>query len=202
MTNEPFPEHQIVLVRHAETTWSLSGRHTGRTDLELTEEGRRKAAHIARCPRGRNFGQALTSPLRRAADTCAITGYAEAAQVRDDLMEWDYGDYEGLTTADIRQQHPGWVLWIHGAPGGESPEDVRRRVDAVVDDLCNRCESDDDVVVFSHGHLLRALAVRWVGLPIRTGRLLRLGTGTVSTLCWKREIRVIDVWNSASQLSA
>lgn len=198
MSTERQPAQDILLVRHAETEWSLSGRHTGRTDLPLTEEGRRKGERIAERLAGRDFDLVLTSPLERAAETCRIAGYGDVAVVRDELAEWDYGDHEGATTAEIREQDPGWVLWTHGAPGGESPDQVAARVDRIVDELL---DAGDDVAVFAHGHLLRALAVRWIGLPIEAGRLFRLRTGTISRLGWKREIRVIDLWNDPSHLS-
>lgn len=196
------PEQRVVLVRHAETAWSLSGQHTGTTDLELTDEGRRKAELIAARLDGERFARVLTSPLRRAVETSRIVGYGDEVQVRDDLREWDYGDFEGKTTAEIREEQPGWVLWHDGAPGGETPEQVRPRVDRIVSELGDVCAEGGDALVFAHGHLLRALAVRWVGLPVGDGRLLRLSTGTVSTLGWKREIRVIDTWNDGSHLRA
>lgn len=189
-------DRRIVLVRHAETEWSLAGRHTGRTDLPLTDGGRKKARQMAERLAGRRFATVLTSPLARARQTCEIAGYGDVAEVRGELTEWDYGDYEGLTTAEIREARPGWILWNDGVPGGESPEDVSRRVDGVVEELSGEHQGGD-VAVFAHGHSLRALAVRWIGLPIDAGRLLVLGTGTLSTLGWKREIRVIDEWNSS-----
>lgn len=200
MTDDDERDQQITLVRHAETAWSLTGQHTGTTDLHLTDEGRRKGEHIAERLGARRFSFVLSSPLDRALETCRIAGYGDVVELRDELVEWDYGDYEGLTTPEIREQDPGWVLWTDGAPDGESPPEVRDRVDRVVDELCGRCEAGQDVAVFGHGHLLRALAVRWVGLPIEAGRHLRLSTGTISTLGWKRELRVIDTWNDASHL--
>lgn len=194
------PDQTIVLARHAETEWSLSGQHTGTTDLPLTETGRHKTELIGRRLAGRRFTRVLTSPLARALDTCRIAGFGKVAEVRDELREWDYGKYEGLTTTAIRAQKPGWELWHDGAPGGESPDDVEQRANRLVDELCDMREHGGDVLVFGHGHMLRALAVRWVGLPIAAGRLFRLSTGTISTLGWKRELRVIDVWNDGSHL--
>lgn len=191
------PRRRIVIVRHAETEWSLSGQHTGRTDLALTEAGRRKAELLGPALDRFDFARAFTSPLRRASETSALSGLSGLAEEHDGLMEWDYGDYEGLTSAEIHEERPDWSLWLHGAPGGESPEEVTRRVDSLVDELR---ALDGDVVVFSHGHLSRALAVRWVGLPIEAGRLFRLDTGTVSTLSWKRRTRVIDRWNDDAHL--
>jgi broad specificity phosphatase PhoE len=188
-----YPNHKIVLVRHAETEWSTAGRHTSFTDLPLTEEGRRKAKEIAARMKARTFELVLTSPLQRSVETCRIAGFGDFAEIREGLTEWDYGDYEGLTTAQIREHHREWVLWVHGARGGEDPQQVQRRADQIIDELCH---SQGDVAIFSHGHLLRAIAARWITLPVAAGRFFRLGTGTLSTLGWEREIRVIDEWNT------
>jgi broad specificity phosphatase PhoE len=192
------PDQRVVLVRHAQTAWSLSGQHTGTTDLPLTDEGRAATRLLAERLGGQHFARVLTSPLQRAAETCRIAGFAGQAETRDDLVEWDYGAYEGRTTAYIRAEDPSWDLWLHGTPGGESPADMERRIDGVVADLLDACEHGSDVLVFAHGHSLTALAVRWLGLPIASGRHLRLGTGSVSTLAWKREVRVLEAWNDRS----
>ncbi|MEX0657969.1 MAG: histidine phosphatase family protein [Egibacteraceae bacterium] len=192
------PDQRVVLVRHAQTAWSLSGQHTGTTDLALTDEGRAATRLLAERLRGDRFARVLTSPLQRAAETCRIAGFADQAETRADLAEWDYGAYEGRTTADIRTHDPGWDLWRHGAPGGESPADMQARVDRVIADLLDACTHGHDVLVFAHGHSLTALTVRWLGLPIATGRHLRLGTGSVSTLGWKRGIPVLESWNDRS----
>lgn len=194
------PDQQVVLVRHAQTEWSLTGQHTGTTDLPLTDEGRKLTKHLRRRLEGERFDRVLTSPLQRAAETCRIAGFASEAELEDDLVEWDYGDHDGRTTADIRTEDPGWDLWRDGAPGGESPADVARRMDRVVADLLETCERGGDVLVFGHGHGLTALTIRWMGLPIERGRHLRLGTGAVSALGWKREVRVLYVWNDRSHL--
>lgn len=188
---------QIVIVRHAETEWSLNGRHTGSTDLRLTDTGRLKGKRLGPALAGFHFDRVWTSPLRRAANTCRLAGLGDVAQTRRELLEWDYGEYEGVTTPDIVAERPGWDLWRDGAPGGESPDDVARRVDGLVDDLVRL---GGDAAVFSHGHLSRALAVRWVGLPIDAGRLFALGTGTISILSWHRDDRVIARWNDDSHL--
>lgn len=193
-------EQQIALVRHAETEWSETGRHTSFTDMPLTEEGRRKARLLGERLEGERFTRVLTSPLQRATETCRLAGFGETAEVRTDLCEWDYGDYEGRTTVGIRDQDPGWTLWYDGAPGGESPEQVAERVDRLVDEFRELCEQGCDVLVFGHGHLSQALAIRWVGLPIADGRLIRLGAGGLSRLTWKREYRVIDTLNDRSHL--
>ncbi|MFN2595333.1 MAG: histidine phosphatase family protein [Actinomycetota bacterium] len=189
-----YPNQSIVLVRHAETGWSAAGRHTSFTDVPLSDEGRRRAAAIASFLKGRPFELVLTSPLKRAIETCRIAGFGDVAKIRSELKEWDYGDYEGRTTAEIRKVRPDWILWEDGAPGGESPQQVQSRVDPIVDELLG-CHGD--VAVFSHGHLLRALAARWINLSVAAGRSLRLETGSISVLGWEREIRVIDQWNRA-----
>lgn len=195
------PDQRIVLVRHAQTAWSLTGQHTGNTDLPLTDEGRA----LTRRLRGRiaddHFDRVLTSPLQRAAETCRIAGFADQAEVQGDLVEWDYGAYEGRTTADIRTDHPAWDLWRDGAPGGETPQQLSVRIDRVVAELFETCRQGGDVLVFAHGHSLTALTIRWLGLPIGEGRHLRLGTGAVSLLGWKREVRVLEIWNDRSHLT-
>lgn len=170
----------------------MTGQHTGRTDIELTDTGRRQAERLGGILAGRHFAAVLTSPLRRATETCRLAGFREAAEVRDDLREWDYGAYEGRTTADIRGERPGWSLWTDGVPGGESPEDVGGRADRVVAELGSL---EGDAAVFSHGHLLRVLAARWIGLPPAGGKRLALHTATVSVLGYERETPVLLRWN-------
>ncbi len=177
------------MVRHGETEWSRSGAHTSFTDLPLTDEGRRRAEAIGEALRGRRFALVLTSPLARARETCELAGFGGQAQIEPNLAEWNYGDYEGRTTADIRKERPGWSLWRDGAPNGEPVAHAGERADAVI----ARC--DGDTLLFAHGHLLRIMAARWLGLPADAGRLFALGTGTISVLGHEREIRVIDRWN-------
>lgn len=198
MSDDP----QVVLVRHAETAWSKSGQHTGRSDLPLLDEGRRKAQRTRPRLRGVPFARVLTSPLQRAVETCRLVGFGDVAETRDDLREWDYGDFEGLTTAEIREREPEWLVWRDGAPGGETPEDVQQRVDRLVAELADVCAGGGDALVFGHGHLLQALGVRWVELPIADGRLVVLGTASLSRLGWKRELRVIDTWNDTGHLES
>jgi broad specificity phosphatase PhoE len=182
----------VVLVRHGETEWSRTGRHTGRTDVPLTEEGRRQADVLGAHVRGHDFALVLTSPLRRARDTCEIARLADHAEVDDRLVEWDYGDYEGVTTAEIRKTRPGWTVWRGGCPGGETVEDVGRRVDGVIE----RVRSvEGDVALFGHGHQLRVLAARWLGLAPVEGRLLALDTATLCVLSYERETPVVARWN-------
>jgi len=191
---------RIVLARHAETEWSRSGRHTGRTDVALTEAGREAAVLLGRRLGAHRFDHVGSSPLRRALTTSRLAGFAEP-EIDDDLLEWDYGDYEGLTTADIRRERPGWEIWTDGAPNGESPDRVARRADAAVQRAVDRCVDGRDSIVFGHGHMLTAMAVRWVRLPIDAGRHLRISTGSIAILRWKRDNRVIDLWNDRSHLT-
>lgn len=191
---------RVIIVRHAQTEWSLTGQHTGTTDLPLTDRGRADTQFLRARLRGRRFARVLTSPLQRAAETSRIAGFESEAEVNDDLVEWDYGAYEGRTTADIRMDDPGWDLWRDGAPRGESPTDVSRRIDRVVAEVLQTCERGGDVLVFAHGHSLAALAVRWLGLPIAVGRHFQLGTGSISVLGWKREHRVLEGWNDRGHL--
>jgi broad specificity phosphatase PhoE len=200
VTSDGTPIQQIVLVRHAETAWSLTGQHTGTTDPPLTDAGRQKVRRAGVRLAGRRFTRTLVSPLVRAVETSQLTGYGEVAEPHEALREWDYGEFEGLTTPQIRERWPDWELYRDGAPGGEGPGDVERRVDGLVDELSELCRSQGHALLFSHGHLLRALAARWVGLPIAGGRLFELGTGSISTLGWKRELRVVQVWNDRAHL--
>src|SRR5579864_8686076 len=161
----------LWLIRHGETEWSRSGAHTGRTDLPLTPAGRDAAQAIARYLAGRPFTLVLTSPLERARETCALAGYGGAAQIEPNLPEWDYGDYEGHTTAEIREKSPGWSLWDQGVPHGETVEQVASRAEAVID---RAVRAGGDVALFAHGHILRILTARWLGLAPRDGRLFAL----------------------------
>jgi probable phosphoglycerate mutase len=185
---------EVVLVRHGETQWSRSGQHTGRTDVPLTEVGRRQAKLLRVALADRSFALVLTSPLRRAADTCRGAGFADVAQARDELMEWDYGDYEGRRTVEIREEAPGWTLWRDGVPGGETAEEVGSRVDRVLEEIRS---AGGDVLLFAHGHVLRVLAARWLGLAPTEGRLLALDPATLSVLGHERETSVIRLWNES-----
>ena len=190
--------YDLVLVRHGETEWSRTGQHTGRTDKELTELGQRQAVMIGPGLRGRNFALVLTSPLRRASETVRLAGFG-AAEPCDDLMEWDYGPYEGLTTALIRQQVPGWNLWRDGVPGGEMATQVTARVDRVIARIR---ATDGEALIFAHGHLLRVLAARWIGLPGEDGRLLTLGAASLCVMGYEHEWPAIELWNDRSHLGA
>lgn len=194
MSRQPIGQHpgELWLVRHGETEWSAAGRHTGRTDVALTEEGRRQAALLAERLAGRSFSHVLSSPLARALDTCKIAGYSDAVELTDDLLEWDYGDYEGLTTADIRSKVPGWTIWTGDPPGGEGIVQVAERVRRVID---RARSAGGDVALFAHGHVLRVLAACWLGLPPDNGRLFSLGTASLSILGYEREMPVVTLWN-------
>jgi broad specificity phosphatase PhoE len=191
---------RIVLARHAETEWSRHGRHTGRTDVPLTAAGRDAAVLLGRRLATAHADHVATSPLVRAATTARLAGFADA-ELDDDLVEWDYGDYEGLTTAQIREDRQGWELWTDGAPHGEMPADVSARADAAVERAAQRCDSGNDSIVFGHGHMITAMTVRWIGLPIECGRAFRISTGSITILRWKRDERVIDLWNDRSHLT-
>jgi broad specificity phosphatase PhoE len=185
-------DEEVWLVRHGETEWSRDGRHTSTTDLPLTDEGRKVAEPLRERIAGESFALVLTSPRRRARDTAELAGRADAV-IDDDLVEWDYGDLEGETTEEIRETYPDWTIWEGPVPGGETADQVSVRLDRVVE----RCRaSDGRVLLFGHGHALRALAARWLGLPVTDGRLLRLDTATVSVLGWERETPVVLHWNA------
>ena len=187
------------LFRHGETEWSATGRHTSRTDLELTDEGREAARHLGDLVAQVRFAAVFTSPMRRARDTCALVGLDKHAVIDDDLREWDYGDYEGVTTAAIRADRPNWSLWRDGCPGGETADEVCARVDRLVARIR---ATDGPVALFGHGHCLRVLGARWVGLDPREGAVLALDTATVSRLGWEREQAVIRAWNAHTQSAA
>lgn len=191
------PKVKLWLIRHGETEWSLSGAHTSRTDIPLTERGRERATAIRDYLRHKEFSLVLTSPRQRAYETCRIAGYGDTAQVDPDLSEWDYGEYEGRTTAEIRKQEPGWSVWNSEIRGGEALTEVAARAQKVID----RCiAAGGQVALFSHAHLLRILAVTWLELPPEMGRLFVLGTGSVSTVSFERENRVIESWNRSFEI--
>jgi broad specificity phosphatase PhoE len=190
--------NELLLARHGETEWSANGRHTSRTDLPLTDNGRRLARRLAPRLTERRFALVLTSPLRRAVQTAELAGLGAEAKVRDDLREWDYGDYEGLTTADIHRRRPGWSLWRDGCPNGETAADVGARADRVIADVR---AADGNATAFGHGHMLRVLAARWLGLPPEDGALFALATGTLSTLGYEHENPVILSWSELPSAS-
>jgi len=188
---------EIWLVRHGETEWSRSGAHTGRTDIPLTAAGRESAAALGRYLAGRQFSLVLTSPLERARETCRLAGFGDAARIEPDLREWDYGEFEGRTTPGIQKEFPGWSLWVSGVRNGETIDQVAARADAVIARslAVEANDAEADVALFAHGHILRILAARWLGLAADAGRLFALGTATLSSLGYERETRVITRWN-------
>ena len=182
---------QIFLVRHGETEWSRTGQHTGRTDMPLTAEGQASAQAIGEFLKGNNLS-VRTSPLSRARETCRLAGLADRAVIDDDLVEWDYGVYEGRTTLDIRKENPAWSIWLSPITSGESLDEVAARAQQVI----GRATAEGgDVALFAHGHILRILAACWIGLPPITGRYLALDTATISVLSYERQTRVIRHWN-------
>jgi broad specificity phosphatase PhoE len=185
--------HELWLVRHGETEWSRTGRHTSTTDLPLTAAGEAAASALRPRLADTAFAQVLTSPRERARRTAALAGFPDAVPDQR-LVEWDYGDYEGVTTPEIRRTVPGWTIWTHEAPGGETDAQVAARLDAVIADIR---AADGPVLVFSHGHALRSLAVRWLGLQVADGRLFTLDTGTISVLGFEHAEPAVRRWNCA-----
>jgi probable phosphoglycerate mutase len=186
---------RLYLIRHGETEWSLSRRHTGRTDLALTTRGRDEARALAPVLRALQFQHVLTSPACRAQETCALAGLGGSAEIECDLAEWDYGEYEGRTSPDIRQEWPGWEVFRDGCPGGESVEAVSRRADRLI---TRAAALNGNVALFSSGQFGCSLAVRWIGLPVIQAQHLMLGTASVSVLAYNPDhpdIRVIVHWN-------
>ncbi len=194
---------QVYFVRHGETAWSLSGQHTGRTDLPLTPHGEALARGLAQVLRGINFSRVLTSPRLRARRTCELAGLGgPAVQLEPDLAEWDYGVYEGLRTGEIHQQHPAWDVWNDGCPGGETPADVNDRADRLIARWVGDSGHSDTVIAFSHGQFGRALAARWMGLPVQQGQHFALGPASVSILGFESghpHRRVIALWNATAR---
>jgi len=188
---------ELWLVRHGETAWSVSGQHTGRTDIPLTPRGRQQAELLARRLMKKTFALVLTSPLARARETCQLAGQAAAAIVDPDLMEWDYGAYEGRTSADIRKEVPGWTIWSGGVRGGESADQVGERADRII---ARATAVDGDAALFAHGHVLRILAARWLGFAASAGRYLALDTASLSKLGHEREQQVVRAWNESYDL--
>ena len=185
-------EKRIWLIRHGETEWTLSGQHTSVTDIPLTEAGKRQGAALGRELAGKQFAAVLSSPRTRALETARLAGYGGVAQVDNNLQEWNYGDYEGITTPEIRKRAPGWLIWDGPVPGGETSEQVAARADRAI---AHAMEIDGEVALFAHGHILRVLTARWLGMPAKGGQLFALETGSISVLGFERETRVISRWN-------
>jgi broad specificity phosphatase PhoE len=183
----------VTLIRHGETAWSLSGQHTGTTDIPLTDNGRRVAARLRPALAGQTFAAVLTSPLQRARETCALAGLGDHATVDPDLVEWNYGDFEGKTSDAIHERMPDWQIFHDGAPGGETPGEIGARVDRVI---ARVRAIDGNVALFAHGHVLRVLAARWVGLPPRAGENFLLDTGTLCVFDHYRGVPAFKIWNA------
>lgn len=188
---------ELWLMRHGETEWSLSGAHTSRTDIPLTDHGRKRAEELRDYLNGTTFARVLTSPMQRAQETCRIAGLGDQAIVEEGLREWDYGDAEGKTTKELREQYkdPEWSVWTRELPNGEALAHVGVRADGVIARALDGMDDHGKVALFAHAHILRILAARWIGLAATGGALFGLGTGSVSVLGWERDTRVISHWN-------
>ena len=186
---------QLYLVRHGETEWSRDKKHTGRTDIPLTERGEEEARAVAPLLAGRELTRVVSSPLSRALETCRLAGLGDRVDTDAELLEWDYGDYDGITTAEIHETRPDWVLWRDGCPGGESPAEVGARADAFLSRIAGET---GDVAVFGHGHMLRIVAARWLELEPAAGARFVLGTATLSVLGWEHDWHAIRTWNSVA----
>lgn len=186
---------RLVLARHGETEWSRTGRHTGSTDIPLTAHGREQAEHLGRALAGRTFSRVLSSPLGRALDTARLAGFEDRLELVDDLREWDYGAYEGRTRVEIAADVPGWTVWTHPIVDGESLADLGHRAERVI---AATLPIGGDVLIFSHGHILRVLGARWIEQPPAVGSRLELATATLSELGWEQDRRVIEGWNATN----
>ena len=182
----------VFVIRHGETAWSLSGQHTGTTDIPLTDNGRRLAERLCPVLAKEVFASVLVSPMQRARETCELAGLGNSAVIDSDLVEWNYGEYEGLTPEQIHEVAPGWLIFRDGCPGGEAPEQVGARVDRVI---ARSRAVDGDIALFAHGHVLRVLAARWIGLPAGGGQHFLLDTGTLSVLGYYRDVPAVRIWN-------
>jgi probable phosphoglycerate mutase len=182
----------VFAIRHGETAWSLTGQHTGTTDIPLTENGRRRAERMRPLVAGTMFALVLCSPMRRACETCELAGLGDKVVIDRDLVEWNYGNYEGKTPEQIREVAPGWMIFRDGCPGGETPEQVGARVDRVI---ARSRAVDGDIALFAHGHVLRVLGARWIGLPAGGGQHFQLDTGTLCVLDYYCEMPAVRVWN-------
>lgn len=188
---------ELWLVRHGETEWSLSGAHTSTTDIPLTDHGRQRAEELRNFLKQTSFAKVLVSPMQRARETCAIAGFGAQAEIQPDLSEWDYGESEGKSTRQMREQYndPQWSVWTRKILGGEALQQVGERADRVIEAALAGLDGKAKVALFAHAHILRILAARWIGLEARAGQSFALGTGSVSVLGWERSTRVISHWN-------
>ena len=190
-------DQNVYMIRHGETEWSVSGQHTGMTDIALTDNGRENARLLKPLLAKESFALVLTSPLQRARETCELAGLGQQAEIDLDLLEWNYGEYEGVTSEQIHKNNPGWMVFTHGSPGGESPEEVGERVDRVIAKVRG---VKGDAALFAHGHVLRVLAARWLDLPPQAGRHFLLDTGTLNILGHYRGYPAIETWNAPLRL--
>ena len=189
----PHNEQRIYVIRHGETEWSISGQHTGVTDIPLTDNGRKNAKLLQPVLAKESFVRVFTSPLQRARETCKLAGLGDRAEIDSDLVEWNYGEYEGVITEQIHEKNPGWIVFLDGCPGGEKPEEVGVRVDRIIAKVR---AITGDVALFAHGHVLRVLAARWLDLPPSDGRHFLLDTGTLNILSYYRGIPAVKQWNA------
>jgi len=187
------PKQQVYLIRHGETEWSVSGQHTGTTDIPLTENGRQVARLLKPVLAKETFARVWTSPLQRARETCDLAGFGDRAEIDRDLMEWNYGEYEGLTPKQIHAKAPGWMIFSDGCPGGEDPEEIGARADRVI---ARVRAMEGDVALFAHGHIFRVFAARWLGLPAGAGRHFLLDTATLNILGYYRDVPAVKRWNA------
>ncbi len=195
----PHFKHKLYLLRHGETEWSKSGQHTGSSDIPLTEAGELQAKALGKALKGLSFTKVLLSPLQRAVRTCELAGYREQAEIREDLYELRYGEYEGVTTKEIRQHTPGWTVFSHPSPGGETLQQVAARADRILEEVY---QVQGDVALFSSGHYLRILGARWLGLSPEWGKHLKLSTASICVLSYEHENQVIEVWNDTSHMTS
>lgn len=186
-------DQNVYVIRHGETKWSLSGQHTGMTDIPLTENGRKNARLLQPLLARESFELVLTSPLKRARETCELAGLGQQAEIDQDLLEWNYGKYEGVTSEEIHRENPGWIVFTHGSPGGESPVEVAERVDRIIVKVRS---VKGHVALFAHGHVLRVLTARWLALPPQAGRHFLLDTGTLNVLSYYRGFPAVKRWNA------
>ncbi len=187
---------KIYLIRHGETEWTISRQHTGTTDIPLTENGKRQAELLAKRLKGHKFDAVYTSPLRRALQTCEIAGFKHAV-LMPDLREWNYGAYEGITSKEIHVDNPSWNIFEQGGPGGESPQAIENRIDRLIENIL---KNSGDIALFSHGHFLRAFAMRFIGLPIVTAKHFALFPASLSILNWEKTLSTISLWNAIEGL--
>ncbi len=191
---------RIYIVRHGQTLWSLQGRHTGNTDIPLTKKGEEQAGYLKKYLSSKNFVSVLSSPLQRSLRTCEIAGYKNICEVRNELKEWNYGDYEGIKTSEIKDKRPSWNLFEHGCPNGETIQDVEKRADVIISEIRNK---NGDILIFSHGHFLRIFALRWIGIDTKFAKNILLGTAAMSVLGYDHNLNepAILLWNDMDQMA-